>query len=328
MMETWGARLRASRRRPRPRPGGRSSSRTRTLPAASASPSARPSRRRSPILRGRPATRSGSVLNHVMLHQTIIGLEAKKQLKLAGVDRPDVVIGCAGGGSNFAGLSFPVRRRQDPRRRHRDHPGRARGVPDPDPRAVRLRPRRHRPHDAAAADALARTRVHPAVDPRRRPALPRDGPAGQRRRASTDCSPRAPRHSSSATRRPCCSRGPRASSRRRKRATPSPPRSTRRSRRRRRAGEGHPVQLQRARPDGHGRLSGVLRGPARELPAAARGAGALARSPERPPDAARSGPGPAPRALTPHGDRPTVSPFYEIMGGGRASQLSGHGRTT
>ena len=49
----------------------------------------------------------GSVLNHVLLHQTIIGLEAKKQLKMIGVDKPDIVIGCAGGGSNFAGLSFP-----------------------------------------------------------------------------------------------------------------------------------------------------------------------------------------------------------------------------
>jgi tryptophan synthase beta chain len=49
----------------------------------------------------------GSVLNHVMLHQTIIGLEAKKQLKLAGEKKVDIVIGCAGGGSNFAGLSFP-----------------------------------------------------------------------------------------------------------------------------------------------------------------------------------------------------------------------------
>ena len=48
----------------------------------------------------------GSVLNHVMLHQTIIGLEAKKQLEKVG-DYPDVVIGCAGGGSNFAGLAFP-----------------------------------------------------------------------------------------------------------------------------------------------------------------------------------------------------------------------------
>lgn len=49
----------------------------------------------------------GSVLNHVLLHQTIIGQEAKKQLALAGEKTPDVIIGCAGGGSNFAGLSFP-----------------------------------------------------------------------------------------------------------------------------------------------------------------------------------------------------------------------------
>lgn len=48
----------------------------------------------------------GSVLNHVMLHQTIIGLEAKKQFEMIG-DYPDIIIGCAGGGSNFAGLAFP-----------------------------------------------------------------------------------------------------------------------------------------------------------------------------------------------------------------------------
>ncbi|MDG5815594.1 TrpB-like pyridoxal phosphate-dependent enzyme [Chitinispirillales bacterium ANBcel5] len=49
----------------------------------------------------------GSVLNHVMLHQTIIGLEAKKQLEKVGIKKPDVVIGCAGGGSNLAGITFP-----------------------------------------------------------------------------------------------------------------------------------------------------------------------------------------------------------------------------
>ncbi|MGD9124630.1 MAG: TrpB-like pyridoxal phosphate-dependent enzyme, partial [Desulfarculaceae bacterium] len=48
----------------------------------------------------------GSVLNHVMLHQTVIGQEAKKQFEALGV-YPDVVIGCAGGGSNFAGTAFP-----------------------------------------------------------------------------------------------------------------------------------------------------------------------------------------------------------------------------
>jgi tryptophan synthase beta chain len=48
----------------------------------------------------------GSVLNYVVLHQTIIGQEAKKQMELAG-EYPDIVIGCHGGGSNFAGLAFP-----------------------------------------------------------------------------------------------------------------------------------------------------------------------------------------------------------------------------
>ena len=49
----------------------------------------------------------GSVLNHVMLHQTIIGLEAKKQLSKIGEKKVDTVIACAGGGSNFAGIAFP-----------------------------------------------------------------------------------------------------------------------------------------------------------------------------------------------------------------------------
>ena len=48
----------------------------------------------------------GSVLNHVLLHQTIIGQEAIKQMEMAG-DYPDIVIGCHGGGSNFAGISIP-----------------------------------------------------------------------------------------------------------------------------------------------------------------------------------------------------------------------------
>jgi tryptophan synthase beta chain len=49
----------------------------------------------------------GSVLNHVLLHQTVIGQEAKAQLALAGEKRPDVVIGCCGGGSNLGGISLP-----------------------------------------------------------------------------------------------------------------------------------------------------------------------------------------------------------------------------
>ncbi len=48
----------------------------------------------------------GSVLNHVLLHQTVIGLETQQQMQMAG-DHPDVIIGCTGGGSNFGGIAFP-----------------------------------------------------------------------------------------------------------------------------------------------------------------------------------------------------------------------------
>jgi tryptophan synthase beta chain len=51
----------------------------------------------------------GSVLNHVTLHQTVIGLEAEKQMEMAG-EYPDMIIGCFGGGSNFGGISFPFMR--------------------------------------------------------------------------------------------------------------------------------------------------------------------------------------------------------------------------
>jgi tryptophan synthase beta chain len=53
----------------------------------------------------------GSVLNHVLLHQTVIGQEAIAQMGMAG-EEPDVVIGCAGGGSNFSGIAFPFMRRR------------------------------------------------------------------------------------------------------------------------------------------------------------------------------------------------------------------------
>ncbi len=60
-----------------------------------------------------PATKYalGSVLNHVCLHQTVIGQEAIRQMEMAG-EEPDIVIGCAGGGSNFAGLTFPFIQRK------------------------------------------------------------------------------------------------------------------------------------------------------------------------------------------------------------------------
>ena len=55
------------------------------------------------------------MLNHVLLHQTVIGQEAIAQLAMAG-EEPDVVIGCVGGGSNFAGLVFPFLRARRARR--------------------------------------------------------------------------------------------------------------------------------------------------------------------------------------------------------------------
>ena len=54
------------------------------------------------------------MLNHVLLHQTVIGEEAILQLRDAQAE-PDIIIGCAGGGSNFAGLAFPFLRREDRR---------------------------------------------------------------------------------------------------------------------------------------------------------------------------------------------------------------------
>ena len=77
----------------------------------------------------------GSVLGHVCLHQTVIGQECLKQLEMAG-EYPDVVIGCVGGGSNFAGVSFPfIREKLRNGRRHSLHRRRARRVPDAHARA-------------------------------------------------------------------------------------------------------------------------------------------------------------------------------------------------
>jgi len=73
----------------------------------------------------------GSVLNHVLLHQTVIGQEARLQLEMAG-DRPDVVIGCCGGGSNFSGLAFPFM--VDSLAAARE------GRPDSGPRAIAVEP--------------------------------------------------------------------------------------------------------------------------------------------------------------------------------------------
>lgn len=62
----------------------------------------------------------GSVLNHVALHQTVIGLEAEKQMDMAG-EYPDVVIACFGGGSNFGGIAFPFMRHKIKGEKGKDH---------------------------------------------------------------------------------------------------------------------------------------------------------------------------------------------------------------
>ena len=101
----------------------------------------------------------GSVLNHVLLHQTVIGLEAKEQLALAGERLPDVVIAPCGGGSNLGGLALPFV--EDAGRAPRR--GRAVVVPDAHRGQLRVRLRRHRRHDPAAADVHARPRLHAAA---------------------------------------------------------------------------------------------------------------------------------------------------------------------
>ena len=176
----------------------------------------------------------GSVLNHVLLHQTIIGQETIAQMEMAG-EEPDVIIGCVGGGSNFGGLTFPWMRRKLqaggvrpalPRRR-------AGGVPDADEGRLRLRLRRHRRADAAHADVHARPRLRPAARARRRPALPRrradglraaEGRAHRGARVSPERDVRGGAASSPATR---------GSSRRPSPRTRSAARSRRRWRRRR-----------------------------------------------------------------------------------------------
>ncbi len=105
----------------------------------------------------------GSVLNHVLMHQTVIGLETKKQLEKAD-DEADVVVGCIGGGSNFAGFSFPFAadKLTGKNRKRRIVADRAERVPEPHQGQVRLRLRRHRRADPAREDAHPRPHLHPA----------------------------------------------------------------------------------------------------------------------------------------------------------------------
>ena len=103
MVETYGATIHAS-------PSDRTDSGRKILMADPNSPGSLGiaiSEAVEEVVKGNGAKYSlGSVLNHVCLHQTVIGLEAKQQMEMAG-EYPDVVIACHGGGSNFAGISFP-----------------------------------------------------------------------------------------------------------------------------------------------------------------------------------------------------------------------------
>ena len=115
----------------------------------------------------------GSVLNHVLLHQTVIGEEALMQMEMAG-DEPDVVIGCFGGGSNFAGIGFPfLRRNLCEGARTRIVAVEPASCPQTHARHVPVRLRRRGGHDSHAAHVYAGTQLPAGRYPRRRIALPR-----------------------------------------------------------------------------------------------------------------------------------------------------------
>ncbi len=120
----------------------------------------------------------GSVLNHVMLHQTVIGQEAKQQMAMAG-DSPDVVLGCFGGGSNFAGIALPY----VPDKLNGSAVRLVAVEPSACPSLTRgticVRLRRYRQADAAAQDVHARPRLRAARHTRRRAAVSRRVAAGE-----------------------------------------------------------------------------------------------------------------------------------------------------
>ena len=136
----------AACRRPhqRPRPAARSSARCPTPPAASASPSARPSRRRSPTPRARPATRWAACSTTSCSTRRSSGSRPRSSSRRSAIKNPDVVIGCAGGGSNFAGLAFPFVADKINGAEIEIIPVEPEACPTLTQGALRLRPRRHR----------------------------------------------------------------------------------------------------------------------------------------------------------------------------------------
>ena len=121
----------------------------------------------------------GSVLNHVLLHQTVIGEEAIKQMEDA-EEYPDVVIGCVGGGTTSPASPSPSSAENlTGKTATRFLAVEPTACPTLTKGEFTLRLRRRGPDHAAVQDVHARARLHPAGHPRRRPALPRHGAAGQ-----------------------------------------------------------------------------------------------------------------------------------------------------
>ena len=188
---------------------------------------------------GTRSTRSGSVFDFVLLHQTVIGQEAIEQMGMAG-EEPDVIIGCAGGGSNFAGLTFPWlgRRRSAAAAKYR--------VIAAEPEAAPSLTRGVYAYDFGdTAQMTPLVKMHTLghdfiPEPIHAGGLRYHGmsPLVSACSRSTATSRRAASTSARASRPASSSPGPRASSRRPSRRTPSRSRSTRRSPPRRRARRG------------------------------------------------------------------------------------------
>ena len=114
----------------------------------------------------------GSVLNHVLLHQTIIGQEAKKQFEMIDVT-PDLICGCIGGGSNFAGFAYPFMADKLKGKSATKYVAcEPKAVPSTTRRSLHLRFRRHRRDDTANQNVHGRTQVSTTPNPRRRTPLP------------------------------------------------------------------------------------------------------------------------------------------------------------
>ena len=205
-----GARPCTARRPTSPRPAAR---RPRTRRARSGSRS--PRRSRSPRSDEDTNYSLGSVLNHVLPAPDGDRPGGDRPAASSPGEYPDVVVGCVGGGSNFAGLAFPfMRATLRDERETRFVAAEPAACPTLTRGVYALRLRRHRRADAADADVHARPRLRAAARPRRRPALPRRRADALRRWSRRAWSRRAPTARTRPSRPRCSSPAPRGSSRR------------------------------------------------------------------------------------------------------------------